>query len=227
VNASHAACLVKGLFGPCAAGTYQSVDRWVTSLQTVQAKPEDCNGVDDDCNNVIDDGLHRAEVCEAQGVQGECAHAGTWSCTSGAWTCSAALPSSETCDNKDNDCDGVVDNVPRGAACGGTGECKKFNMCDGGVIKCMQVVGPVAEVCGDGKDNDCNGVVDNGCCTPTTEVCDGKDNDCDGQIDEGGVCGTATCPSGTRKCGTGAKCCGSVVNGCCDDRCVTPPQVCP
>lgn len=58
-----------------------------------------------------------------------------------------------------------------------------------------------AEVC-DGKDQDCDGVADNGAkndcgkvcgqtcppptpaCTPSKEICDGKDNDCDGTSDD-------------------------------------------
>lgn len=55
------------------------------------------------------------------------------------------------------------------------------------------------EVC-DGKDNNCNGQIDEGdvcgpVCEPTEEVCDGVDNDCDGQIDEGDVCEVACVPS--------------------------------
>jgi hypothetical protein len=35
-------------------------------------------------------------------------------------------------------------------------------------------------------------------CTPTTEVCDGKDNDCDGAVDENNVCSTTSCASSVK-----------------------------
>jgi hypothetical protein len=73
-----------------------------------------------------------------------------------------------------------------------------------GYGECTGDVTPVAESCGDTRDNDCDGVIDNGCCVATPEVCgDSIDNDCDGNIDEGCVCapGSSTAcydgPSGT------------------------------
>jgi hypothetical protein len=97
-------------------------------------------------------------------------------------------PTAERCDGVDNDLDdGVDENWPElGKPCGegaGVGECVAgVFVCagDGAGTVCEGAVGPTAEVC-DGKDNDCDGVPDNG----PAEVCDGKDNDCDGLVDEG------------------------------------------
>lgn len=64
----------------------------------------------------------------------------------------------ELCNGRDDDCDGVSD-----------------EMC------CT----PTAEVCGDGVDNDCDGVADEGCNCADVDVCDNQlDDDCDQQVDE-------------------------------------------
>ena len=98
------------------------------------------------------------------------------------------VPGTERCDGIDNDGDTAVDEEwpELGRPCGegaGIGECVAGAfVCsgDGAGVVCEGAVGPMAEVC-DGKDNDCDGVPDNG----PAEVCDGEDNDCDGLIDEG------------------------------------------
>jgi hypothetical protein len=150
-------------------------------------------------------------VCQSLGHEaGSCLPGGNCSCT-------GSLASQEECgDGQDNDGDGEVD---EGCMCGlaatqacypgppgtrGVGICRDgVQSCSGDMEfytwgPCEGSVLPGAEAC-DGADNDCNGVIDDGCeheCDPgefTTEVSctDGVDNDCDGLVD----CEDPECPS--------------------------------
>ena len=108
---------------------------------------------------------------------GTCFDNGTLSppCNKGSLACSGVTgwvcqnpknPGVETCDGIDNDCNGAVDdgNLPQvGQPCGSnTGECKQGALsCTAGVLDCLGDVPPSAELC-DGKDNDCDGTIDNG-----------------------------------------------------------------
>ena len=62
------------------------------------------------------------------------------------------------------------------------------------------------DLCGDGIDNDCDGVIDG-------EVCDGYDNDCDGLVDEGDPAAL---------CGEGEVCVLSECKPACKDECEGP-----
>ena len=159
---------------------------------------EDCNGKDDDCDNQIDESLEQKCVT----VCGD----GTQTCNAGSWTvCSAQVPSIEICDGIDNDCDKKTDEGDDGQPL--TQECEN---CGTGFQTCANKVWgecsaqPQTEIC-DGKDNDCNGVVDDavGGCSCT-----------DGQTQ---ACGTETgeCNPGTQNCVSGkwTECAGANYKG--------------
>lgn len=109
-----------------------------------------------------------ATTCFAKNENGTCE--GTRVCEmQGLTDCDAVAPSVEICDDIDNDCDGYVDD-----GC----DDDKDGFCD----KAMTTIGtPV--VCGNGG-GDCNDA-DSGSYPGKTEVCDQKDNNCDGVIDDG------------------------------------------
>ncbi len=69
---------------------------------------ETCNGEDDDCDSRIDEDLSRA--CGPSAEVGQCRR-GTETCSAGVWsTCGdAIMPSPESCNGVDDDCDGETD----------------------------------------------------------------------------------------------------------------------
>ncbi len=224
--------------------------------------PEICDGKDNDCNGATDE-LFPDKGNTCTGGVGECARTGSRQCAGDgrSTTCSATpgTPVPEICDGKDNDCNGQTDELfpDKGSACSaGMGECSRMGTktcaTDGRSTTCnVAPGGAVAELC-DGKDNDCDGQIDedfadrgaacaagvggcvrmgmkvcsaNGASTvcgampaaPVAEICDGKDNNCDGQIDEafadkgtGCSVGVGACArKGTRACamdGTSTTC---------------------
>jgi hypothetical protein len=77
---------------------------------------EVCDGADNDCDDLVDDApVDMGGRCET-GFPGECA-VGRLTCTEGLPTCVGEnVPSDEVCDDRDNDCDGEVDEAGPGVA---------------------------------------------------------------------------------------------------------------
>ena len=92
------------------------------------------------------------------------------SCRAGVQTCSAkgvwgtcvgqVVPRTEQCDNKDDNCDGKVDENLFKTCSLGCGEGKRF--CVNGRWDACNAPAPRKEIC-DGEDNDCNGKIDESC----------------------------------------------------------------
>ena len=188
-----------------------------------------CNRRDDDCDGMTDETFDlRLDPtnCGTCGRICRSPHASS-SCTAGSCTlgtcepgfidldglesngcefgCTPAVPAIETCNLRDDDCDGMTDegNPGSGASCGiATGACEF------GTIQCI------------GGTLSCTGGV-----SPTTELCNNGDDDCDGGTDEnnpegGRVCGSSVgaCISGRETCTAGALACVGAV-GATPERC--------
>jgi hypothetical protein len=158
-----AACGVSGVF-PCKLGSQQCVGGALQCVGAIGPGVEFCNGLDDDCNGTIDDNPSDAVGLCGAANSGECKF-GNKVCVGGVIQCQGNLdPKFETCNGKDDDCDGTVDNnlTDVGASCGASGisPCKKGTIqCQGGVVNCVGVINPTLEAC-NGIDDDCNGTID-------------------------------------------------------------------
>ena len=97
----------------------------------------------------------------------------TSTCVSDAVSCTPGAPTTEVCDSIDNDCNGLVDDNLGSTTCG-VGVCQRtVNNCLNGNTQTCVPGNPTTEVCTDTLDNDCNGIVNNGCVGNTCSDTDG------------------------------------------------------
>ena len=141
---------------------------------------ETCDNKDNDCSGVVDD--HMTLIDSSCLHLGQCGAGVLFACVSASqtWTCDysgvAAYEATEetTCDGLDNDCDGATDfefsyldgavSKHIGAVCG-LGICADQVVCNGAksAAVCPKASLAVPENCANNLDDDCDGVVNNGC----------------------------------------------------------------
>ncbi len=196
-----------------------------------KAKPEACNGRDDDCDGLTDEGLTLqgqpvGQACISPGACG----AGKVVCDKkGKTVCSSAVGQSgspahdEECNGQDDDCDGLTDEnfalngVALGAACAGKG------LCGNGVVACSAQGTVTCSTLADGPQSQAK-----------PELCNGQDDDCDGMTDEKlgwqGLALGAKC-DGSGSCGKGSVVCGTLGQATCSTNADGPkgeakPELC-
>jgi len=221
--------------GVCHAGTSVcSNGVWGPCQGQVTPGVEVCNGLDDNCNGLVDENLARTCYDGPPGTVGVgVCDAGVSTCSAGVWgTCvGEVLPSPEICDGLDNNCNGLIDEGGVCGAClnGQTQTCYdgppatlNVGVCHGGTQACVG-----------GGFGPCTGEV-----LPGVTQCNGKDNNCDGVIDTGpcpagfqcdnGTCVPSSCGGELGQCPTGYICAatGCVALACGDAGTCPPGQIC-
>ncbi len=155
---------------------------------------ETCDGRDEDCNGVIDDGLSASWYRDADADKFGDSTKTSSGClplpgfVRDGTDCNDAdktvFPGArETCDGRDQDCDGLIDDSPiDGKTFFADADGDKFG--NGGVsrIACARPPNYV------GDSTDCNDA-DPGVHPGAVEVCDGRDQNCNGLVDDGATGG--------------------------------------
>ncbi len=167
-------CVVGNGFGEC-SGRFSCLEDGASACDATVPAQESCDAVDNDCNGIVDDDVPE-EPCSNSNDFGSCT--GTTRCDSGSVLCLGPVPQQESCNGNDDDCDGQTDEE------GALGCTTWYYDKDGdgygaGTAICLCV--PLAGVVDNNADCDDSSVLVN---PDAIETCDGKDNDCDGQVDE-------------------------------------------
>ena len=123
------ACFAKNFYGKC-AGSRSCSAKGLGECTAQVPKAEECNGIDDDCNGKTDDFSSSAK-CDKKNEFGACPGK-VVECVAGNAICDAPEPTPETCNGKDDNCDGKTDeglcedgNPCTKGSCNSDGSCKQ------------------------------------------------------------------------------------------------------
>ncbi|HVW25464.1 MAG TPA: MopE-related protein [Polyangiaceae bacterium] len=241
-----------GCYGVCQPGGLTvCTNGALTCSYASLEQPETCNGVDDNCDGRVDEGFNKQtdpNNCGACGKVCTATNASAVACTSGAcgnvtacatgykdldgkpangceYKCPVYPPVGESCNGKDDDCNGVIDDniTGLGAAC--TSNCPAADPCVA-AGNCTTAVSSQTNGCygvcaTDGRTTCTSGATVCNHVAAKAETCNGVDDNCDGRIDEGfntktdvnncGGCGVVCALPGATAACVGGLC---VVNNC-------------
>ncbi len=175
-------CQNGGEWGAC-LGERECTPDGLTPCSAPMPTPEVCDGDDNDCDGAVDNGLE-VTSCTVENAWGTCP--GENVCVEGAIVCAGQTPEQESCDGEDNDCDGLVDETDAvgcetfnldydGDGWGGEETVCACHQQSPGLPAGVPLATNALDC--DDLDPEVN---------PTMpEICDSRDNNCDGLIDDG------------------------------------------
>ena len=198
------ACMATGVFGVCTLGTVHCKNG-ALKCSPGSPQPETCNGVDDNCDSFVDEGILPGVGMQCNtGLLGLCAIGLTTCGGAGGVSCTASVAPAqlpESCNGQDDNCDGLVDEgiAQVGMPCTAPGN---VGVCQFGNYVCPTQA-PFQLTC----EHPLPGT--------TQETCNGKDDDCNGTIDDpmlvnGQPCNTGllgVCATGVTQCAGGSQSC--------------------
>ena len=144
---------------------------------------ETCNACDDDCDELVDESpVDVGKACN-NGLNGACNRTGQMICEAGQIKCDAASVTVgvETCNNLDDDCDGIVDNNLNDSRlnqiCSPSppiGDCKTaVTTCTAGTVACSNIQDKQnGEICNDQDICTIGDTCQKGVCTGAPRNCD-------------------------------------------------------